>query len=198
VIYIVRHGQTAWNLQKRKQGRMDSPLTLKGIRQAHNVAEILKREVRNLDQFRIVISPQWRCQQFSSIICELLEISYSDCILEEGIREHSFGLWEGKTEEEIEVLYPGFLSRRYQVENQWSYIVPMGESYEILSNRIGKILNKYQGQDVIFICHEMVSKTMRGNLLQLENQETTSLHHNQDEIYRIKEGCLEVLRNSKD
>ena len=194
MIYIVRHGQTAWNLQKRKQGRKDSPLTLKGIQQAHNAAEILKREVQQPERFQFVISPQWRCQQYASIICELMGISFSDCILEDGIREHCFGLWEGKTEEEIEVDFPGFLARRYQPENYWNYIVPMGESYELLSSRIRQALKKYSGQDIIFICHEMVSKTMRGNLLQLTNEETLALHHNQDEVFRIQDSKLDILR----
>ena len=196
MIYIVRHGQTAWNLQKRKQGRKDSPLTLKGIQQAHNAAEILKREVRQPERFQFVISPQWRCQQYASIICELMGISFSDCILEDGIRDHCFELWEGKTEEEIEVDFPGFLARRYQPENYWNYVVPMGESYELLSSRIRKVLYKYRDQDVIFICHEMVSKTMRGNLLHLSNEETLALHHNQDEVFRIQDSKLDILRVS--
>ena len=34
MIYIIRHGETVWNLAKRKQGNLDSPLTLKGLEQA--------------------------------------------------------------------------------------------------------------------------------------------------------------------
>ncbi len=128
MIYIVRHGQTAWNLQKRKQGRKDSPLTLKGIAQAEHIAKILNKEIHDVSKFKIVVSPQWRCQQFASIVCEHIGIPFSQCIFEENLREHCFGLWEGKTEEEIEKDFPGFLAKRYQPENYWSYVVPMGES----------------------------------------------------------------------
>ncbi len=143
MIYIVRHGQTAWNLQKRKQGRKDSPLTLKGIAQAEHIAKILNKEIQDVSKFKIVVSPQWRCQQFASIVCEHIGIPFSQCIFEENLREHCFGLWEGKTEEEIEKDFPGFLARRYRPENYWSYVVPMGESYELLSLRVANVLEKY-------------------------------------------------------
>ena len=124
MIYIVRHGQTAWNLQGRKQGRKDSPLTLKGVEQAKDISKILNNSIKDYNKFKVVVSPQWRCQQFASIICELTGINFSDCIFEENLREHCFGLWEGKTEEEIEKEFPGFLAKRYVPENYWSYVVP--------------------------------------------------------------------------
>lgn len=190
MIYIVRHGQTAWNLQGRKQGRKDSPLTLKGIEQAKDVAATLNNSIEDYSKFKIVVSPQWRCQQFASVICELTGIKFSDCIFEENLREHCFGLWEGKTEEEIEAAFPGFLAKRYVPENYWSYIVPMGESYELLYSRVGKVLDKYKEQDIMFICHEMVSKVIRGHLLGLSPKQILPLKHPQDCIYRIVDGTI--------
>ena len=193
MIYIVRHGQTAWNLQKRKQGRKDSPLTLKGIAQAEHIAKILNTEVQDISKFKIVVSPQWRCQQFASIVCEHIGIPFSQCVFEENLREHCFGLWEGKTEEEIEEVFPGFLARRYKPENYWSYVVPMGESYELLSLRVAKVLENYKDENVIFVCHEMVSKVMRGILLDLENHQILPTKHPQDTVYKIdKEIIIEI------
>ena len=194
MIYIVRHGQTAWNLQKRKQGRKDSPLTLKGIAQAEHIAKILNTEVQDISKFKIVVSPQWRCQQFASIVCEHIGIPFSQCILEENLREHCFGLWEGKTEEEIEEAFPGFLARRYKPENYWSYVVPMGESYELLSLRIAKVLENYKDENVIFVCHEMVSKVMRGILLDLENHQILPTKHPQDTVYKIDKEIINEIK----
>tara|TARA_A200000159_G_scaffold3397_1_gene3499 strand:+ start:5012 stop:5608 length:597 start_codon:yes stop_codon:yes gene_type:complete len=194
MIYIARHGQTEWNLQTRKQGRKDSPLTLKGIGQARDVGEILKVDVQDLSKFKVVISPQWRCQQSASIICEQAGVSFSDCVLEEDLREHCFGLWEGRTEEEIEKEFPGYLAKRYVPENYWDYVVPMGESYALLSKRVQRVLEKYKGQNVIFVCHEMVSKVMRGSILGLANEEVLSLGHPQDTVYKIEGSQLSELR----
>jgi broad specificity phosphatase PhoE len=194
MIYIVRHGQTAWNLQKRKQGQKDSPLTLKGIQQAKDISVILKNETSKIEKFDFVVSPQWRCQQFASILCELNNKEFSKCIFEEKLREHSFGLWEGKTEEEIENVFPGFLQKRYKPENYWSYIVPKGESYELLYNRVGEVVDKYREKNIVFICHEMVSKVMRGYVLKLKPDEILPLKHKQNIVYRIDDGKLEAIK----
>ena len=41
-IYLVRHGQTDWNYQKKIQGQQDVDINEQGIRQAEKLAEILK------------------------------------------------------------------------------------------------------------------------------------------------------------
>jgi broad specificity phosphatase PhoE len=195
MIFIVRHGQTVWNLAKRKQGRKDSPLTLKGIEQARLTAKLLDEEIKknSFKDFKIVISPQWRCQQYASIICELIGFDFMKCIHEEDLREHSFGLWEGKNEEEIEDEFPGYLDRRYKKENYWNYIVPMGESYELLSKRVERVLKKYKDEKIIYICHEMVSKVMRGNLMKLEPKSILPLSHKQNLVYFFKDEEIKSL-----
>lgn len=37
-VYLVRHGETQWNAERRIQGQSDSPLTAKGEQQAMQVA----------------------------------------------------------------------------------------------------------------------------------------------------------------
>ena len=40
-VYLLRHGETEWNVQRRVQGALDSPLTENGIQQVKNAAERL-------------------------------------------------------------------------------------------------------------------------------------------------------------
>lgn len=192
-MYIIRHGQTVWNLSKRKQGQLDSPLTLKGVEQAKNTGRIILSEGLDLDNTKIVASPLFRAKQHAAILCETIGYDFSSCILEEDLKEHCFGLWEGKTEEEIESQFPNLLSKRYKPENYWSYIIPMGESYELLYNRVSKVLEKYGEDNIIYVCHEMVSKVMVGHLNKLTPDQILPLSHPQNQIYKYKDNHLSVL-----
>jgi broad specificity phosphatase PhoE len=43
-LYLTRHGETEWNLERKTQGGTDTPLTTTGIHQAHKLGERLKSE----------------------------------------------------------------------------------------------------------------------------------------------------------
>ena len=55
--------------------------------------------------------------------------------------------------------------------------------------------DKYKQDNVIFICHEMVSKVMRGSLLQLKESEILSLNHKQNIVYSFSQGQLGVIEH---
>ena len=58
-IYIVRHGETKWNVKQLMQGHKDSPLTEKGIEQA----EEIKKELKNIHFYRIFSSDLLRAKR---------------------------------------------------------------------------------------------------------------------------------------
>lgn len=182
MIIIIRHGQTIWNKEKRKQGQSDSPLTLKGIEQAQNVAHFIKEKLDiNIYEFDLYTSPLFRTMQFSSIFLEEIGIEYSRLQKHNLLKEHSFGMWEGLTEEEIEIEYSGFLKKRY--ENWWEYIVPSGESYQLIFNRAKKFLKETTAHNMIIFTHEMISKVLRGAYLSMDTKSILELEHPHDTIY---------------
>lgn len=65
MIYIVRHGQTHWNLEGRYQGRIDINLNETGIEQAENIREKLK----NIKFDKVFSSPLKRAYNTAQIIC---------------------------------------------------------------------------------------------------------------------------------
>ena len=64
MIYIVRHGETDWNILKKLTGQTDIPLNLNGIKQAKEVREKLK----NIKFDYVFSSPLKRAYETAKII----------------------------------------------------------------------------------------------------------------------------------
>ena len=58
--------------------------------------------------------------------------------LSDKLKEHKFGLWEGKTDKEIEKIFPDQVKKEL---DKWNYKIPQGGSYEILYKRVKKFIN---------------------------------------------------------
>lgn len=65
MIYIVRHGQTDWNLEGRYQGRTDIDLNETGIKQA----EKIRQELKSVKFDKVFSSPLKRAYKTAQIIC---------------------------------------------------------------------------------------------------------------------------------
>jgi broad specificity phosphatase PhoE len=94
-ILLVRHGETEWNLQRRYQGRSDSPLTERGIAQAHAIGRLL-RTLLDAASARIVASPLGRARRTAEIIREHLPAA-PELLLDDRLRELTIGSWDGLT-----------------------------------------------------------------------------------------------------
>lgn len=96
IIGLIRHGETEWNALGRIQGQTDIALNEAGIRQAHALAARLKAEDRGWDA--VVSSDLKRARETARILADALGIPLLPP--DPRIRERSFGLAEGTTEEE--------------------------------------------------------------------------------------------------
>ncbi len=85
-LLVIRHGKTAWNLQKKIQGRRDIPLCEEGraqLRQASIPAEFL--------DFNWVTSPLVRARETAE------QLGAADIAVDERLIEMDWGAWEGHT-----------------------------------------------------------------------------------------------------
>ena len=91
-LYLLRHGQTEFNVKKLVQGRCDSPLTDLGRQQARAAAAWLK--AHSVVPDKVVSSPLGRAMDTASLVaCEFLgpDAAVEPC---EGIIERSYGTFE--------------------------------------------------------------------------------------------------------
>lgn len=91
-LYLLRHGQTEFNVKKLVQGRCDSPLTDLGRKQAGMAAAWLK--AHDVVPDKVVSSPLGRAMDTASLVAtELLgrDVAVEPC---EGIIERSYGTFE--------------------------------------------------------------------------------------------------------
>jgi glucosyl-3-phosphoglycerate phosphatase len=89
-----RHGQTAWNVERRFQGSTDIELTETGVTQARRAARLLA----SLKPDAIVSSDLRRA---AATAAELARLTGLDIAYDAGLRETFAGVWQGLTHDEI-------------------------------------------------------------------------------------------------
>lgn len=94
LFYVLRHGQTDWNLQARLQGSTDIPLNDTGREQARKAADILAGEGLT----KIVASPLSRALETARIVAERLGLEPE---IDDRLIERNFGRFEGMTIDEV-------------------------------------------------------------------------------------------------
>jgi probable phosphoglycerate mutase len=98
-IILIRHGETAWNAERRLQGHLDIPLNAEGERQAALLAEALAPESIDL----VVASDLQRARQTAQAVAATRKLSVQ---VEPGLRERCYGGFEGLLYSEIEQRFP--------------------------------------------------------------------------------------------
>ena len=126
-VYLVRHGETQWNAERRIQGQSDSPLTEKGIQQAWQVAE----RARTLGITHVITSDLGRTQQTARIIADACGC---DVMLEPRLRELDMGVLEKRHIDTLTETEEGW--RRTLVNGTEDGRIPEGESMQELSVRM--------------------------------------------------------------
>lgn len=162
-LYLVRHGQTSWNLEGRTQGNKDSSLTPLGIEQAKKLGEYF----RNIELYEIYCSPLKRAYSTAQIIANIKNLDYK---LDSRLVEMNFGEWEGLTRLEIKKKYPnGF---KTWMEEPHLTNIPAGETIEIAQRRIVEFVNstimESNKDTILVISHGTIIRLLLLNVLSMD------------------------------
>ena len=154
-IYIVRHGQTEWNLLGKTQGHGNSDLTPKGIEQAELLADSMTKYPIDY----IYSSDLGRAYQTAEIIGNKLNIEVEKT---EALREMNFGTWEGRIIKDIIEEDPE-LYKMWRNEPHLAKI-PQGETLSQIKERtdafIKEINEKYDGKHIVLVTHSLCARIM--------------------------------------
>ncbi|HEX5567639.1 MAG TPA: histidine phosphatase family protein [Streptomyces sp.] len=162
-IVLWRHGQTAWNLERRFQGTLDIGLTEVGVTQAQRAARLLAA----LRPDTIISSDLRRAADTAAELAALtgLEISH-----DEALRETYAGVWQGLTHEEI-------IERHGEEYAAWKRGEPVrrggGELETEVADRAAPVVERNadklpDGGVLVVVSHGGTIRTTIGRLIGLE------------------------------
>ncbi|MDI7385290.1 2,3-diphosphoglycerate-dependent phosphoglycerate mutase GpmB [Cronobacter dublinensis] len=161
-VYLVRHGETQWNAERRIQGQSDSPLTEKGEHQAMQVAQRAKA----LGITHIISSDLGRTRRTAEIIAQGCGC---DVILDARLRELDMGILERRHLDTLTDEEEGW--RRQLVNGTPGGRIPQGESMQEVSDRMHGALNAClelpEGSRPLLVSHGMALGCLVSTILGL-------------------------------
>lgn len=158
-LYIVRHGETEWNVIKRFQGQLNTPLTEKGMEKLRKTGKklenILFDEVYTSELGRTVASAEIILNEnrgYKNKKRELKKLAE--------LNEVYFGVWQGLTYEEVFLKYPEegnnyfYNVKNYKAENVEAE--KLEDALERFLKGINKILDSHESGNILVVTHGTV------------------------------------------
>ena len=154
-LYLVRHGETAFNSSQRLWGHTDVELSNLGIKQAERLRDRIALEkisfVYSSDLSRAIVTAQ--------IIASKHKLEVMRC---SELREFNYGKVEGWTLEEVIKNYPQYYN--YLIDRGPHFSFPGGETPNELGARVGKFISKLKkykpGGNLLVVVHSGVLRVI--------------------------------------
>lgn len=151
-ILLIRHGETAWNAERRLQGHLDIPLNEEGQRQAAALARALAGETVDM----IISSDLCRAASTAQAVADVLGLPLKT---DATLRERCFGAFEGLLYDELETHFP-------QAYAQWRVRDPharypdgerRAETFAEFAQRavdaVSRIAEMHRGKRIVIVSH---------------------------------------------
>jgi probable phosphoglycerate mutase len=191
---MLRHGQTAWNTERRMQGAKNSDLTELGRAQALAMGRALKAELdRDPAPTLFLRSPLGRAVETSLLVGRELGVDPIVWRDDPRLAELGYGEWEGSTWKEIEVDHPDALSD-WRADPH-GFCPPGGESHFDLRRRTEAALAEIVGANIrtVIVGHGVSGAVLRGINLGLDAKAMFVLEKPQDAFFRLTHGAEERI-----
>ena len=178
-LYLVRHGQTEFNLAGRIGG--DPPLTAKGREQAQRLARHLRGE--RLDW--LFTSTRRRSHETAAPL--LAERPDLRCLALKEFDEIFAGDCEGMSYDDIRATMPQVTMQRNA--DKYGYAYPHGESYAMLRDRVRRgvmrVLFLAKDSPIIIVGHQAINRVVLALFLKHRKEDIPYLNVPQDKLYHL-------------
>jgi len=193
-LYMLRHGETAWNLERRMQGSKDSPLTARGRAQAAAMGRALAAELaREPGPTVFLRSPLGRTCETALIVGRALGLDEARWRDDPRLAELRYGDWEGSTWAEIERSQPDAMAT-WRADPE-GFCPPGGETHFELRRRAAAALADIiaSGTRTVVVSHGVSGAVLRGLLHGLDARAMFVLEKPQDAFFRLHDGREERI-----
>ena len=187
--FLVRHGETDWNVVGRLQGRRDVPLNPLGRIQAGQVGRVLAQLAGDTRALAYVSSPLSRAVETMRILRTGLDLPVGEFKTDIRFAEISFGIWEGQTWPELRRRDHDAVRRRDL--DPWNFAPPGGESYRTLCERVSAACGEIK-QDAVIVTHGGVIRALLHVKAGMPEAEASNLPVRQGAVYVVAQGGFEV------
>ncbi|MBZ9852967.1 MULTISPECIES: histidine phosphatase family protein [unclassified Mesorhizobium] len=189
LVYIVRHGQTAWNAEFRLQGQADTDINALGREQASANGHRLADLISNPAEFDFVASPMRRTRETMERIRAAMKLDPAAYGTDPRLVEVNFGDWQGFTFAELETQFPG--ASRTRALDKWNFQPPGkdAESYQMLLERVKPWFDALERQTVC-VTHGGVMRTLFRFVLDMAEDDAAKLAIPQDRVLKLEGDSL--------
>ena len=147
-ICLVRHGETAWNVEKRLQGHLDIPLNETGVAQAAAAAQGLAGIAFSAIYSSDLLRARTTAQAAADVIGLPVQVTAE-------LRERNCGEFQALTQKEAAARFPDDYHRYH--DRDVDFVIPGGESLGALAARITATFNRiaaaHGGEIILIVSH---------------------------------------------
>jgi len=162
-LYLLRHGESEWNILNKVQGQFNTNLTQKGIEQAKLVANRLcKEEIK-----AIYSSDLDRAYKTAKIVSDKLGIDVKKL---HDLREIKFGIWEGLTSDEIKEKY----KKEQLIWRTEPHKLNLPEAEKLIDvqermlKSVNTLLKKHENENILIVSHGSAIKALILGILDID------------------------------
>lgn len=163
ILYLIRHGETDWNVERRCQGFSDSPLNETGRRQAEATA----RRLSNIEIEAVYSSSLGRAHVMARAIAKYHKVPVRKS---DALRELNQGEFEGLALSELMENHSEFLQQWFR--DPADLKIPGGESMRELQDRawsaLEEIVGRHNDGNVVVVSHNLCNMALLCRIMKLD------------------------------